>query len=95
MHRKPIRYDDHARRQRIRRGITVDDVRWLLAEGIREPDVTHGGPPHWRNRGYLGRHEAAVAYVESAEEIRVITVEWLGDWGDYRGDKGERRRRRR
>jgi hypothetical protein len=38
-------------------------------------------PPYQLRRGYLGKREAAVLYVESATRILIVTVMWLGEKG--------------
>ena len=61
------------------RGITRADIRWLLARGIPDDHAPHpGAPPRHRKRGYIGKREAMVAYVEDAHRIRITTVMWIG-----------------
>lgn len=74
---KPIHYTTHAAERLKGRRITRQQVRWLLAQGVREPNHTAGGVQRWSCRGYLGTHEAAVIFTETATAITVITVMWI------------------
>jgi len=74
---KPIEYSAHAAGRLKQRSIRRHAVQWLLARGIREAAPTLGGAQRWRVRGFLGRREAAVVFIEDAHRIRVVTVEWL------------------
>lgn len=59
------------------RGITRNDVRWLRAHGIMVDSPARAGtaPMHFR-RGYLGKREAIVAYLEDAGRVVIVTVMW-------------------
>ena len=83
---KRVEYTVHARKRLRERGIRRQQVRWLLAKGDREKARTDAGAQRWLVRGYLGRHEAAVIFVEDAERYRIITVVWIGDRGEETGD---------
>jgi hypothetical protein len=74
---KPIRYTSHAAARLKERRITRQQVRWLLAQGVRERNYTAGDVQRWSCRGYLGTHEAAVIFTETATVITVITVMWI------------------
>lgn len=82
MNAKRIIYGDHARRSLRARGITRQDVRWLLAKGTLTKEVTLRGDQRWGRRGYLGKHEAMVVFVEDATSQTIVSVQWLGDVGD-------------
>jgi hypothetical protein len=83
MNAKRIVYTDHARRRLRRRHITRQDVRWLLARGIRTVIATKGPTTYWQCRGYLGRRdEANVVFIEDATSQLIVSVEWIGDEGD-------------
>lgn len=47
----------------------------MLAKGV----ATDLGDNVFERRGYLGKHEAAVIYHETAARYLIITVEWIGD----------------
>jgi hypothetical protein len=79
MTHKRITYSDHATGRLKERRITRQSVRWLLAEGIRETAETRGGEQRWTVRGYLGKDEARVIFLERADEVHIVTVEWMGD----------------
>ena len=82
MNAKRIVYSDHARGRLRQRRVTRQDVRWLLARGVREPIVTAGPTQYWSCRGYLGKDEARVVFIEDAMSQTIVTVEWIGDRGD-------------
>jgi hypothetical protein len=79
---KRIEYGPHAASRLRRRHITRQDVRWLLARGIRERIPTKGPTTYWSCRGYLGRDEARLVFIEYADHYFIVTVEWIGDVGD-------------
>lgn len=70
---KRIGYTFHAEERLRGRGIRRPEVRWLIAQGIREPMEA----PYHSVRGYLGKQEARLIYTESATDILVITVMWI------------------
>ena len=74
---KRIEFDPHAVEQMRQRGISRNDVRWLLAQGLPAEAETRTGEVRRARRGYLGRREAKVVYLENAERLRVITVMWV------------------
>ena len=74
---KPIWYTDHARRRMRERGITRQQVRFLIARGDRP--LAADDPLVWESRAYLGRREASVIFVQSAERYLVITVQWVDE----------------
>ena len=76
---KLLQYSDHAARRLRLRGITRQDVRWLLAHGIHAFEPTVAGEQRQSRRGYLGHYEAKVVYIEDAIRILIITVEWTGE----------------
>ena len=60
------------------RGMSRQDVRWLVAQGIRASEPTGSGTPQrWSCRGYLGGEEAKVIFIEDRHAITVVTVEWI------------------
>lgn len=80
MTHKRIEYDPHAVARMRQRGFTRQDVRTMLAQGLK------GWAPDRRGRSraraarlYFGRREARVIYFENAERLYVVTVEWVGD----------------
>ena len=77
MNAKRILYSDHARGRLRQRGITRQDVRWLLARRDRARKETRGGAQRWSCRGYLGTHEARVIFMEDATSQTIVTVEWI------------------
>lgn len=77
---KRIEYDPHAVRRMQKRGITRADVRFLLATGLWQPEAAlPGRDPRFSKRGYIGRREARVVYLENAERLYVVTAEWIGE----------------
>ena len=81
MNAKRILYTDHARAKLRQRHITRQQVRWLLARGERTQVPSTGPTVYWSCRGYLGRREADVIFIEDATSQLIITVEWIGDEG--------------
>ena len=76
---KQLHYSDHAARRLRGRGVTRQDVRWLLARGIHAFEPTFAGEQRQSRRGYLGHYEAKVIYIENAIRILIITVEWTDE----------------
>lgn len=74
---KQIIYSDHASGRLRSRGITRQNVRWLLAQGNRTKAPTLSGVQRWECVGYLGHHEASVIFIEDATTILIVTVQWL------------------
>ena len=78
MTRKPLEHSAHALQRMTERGFTRADIRWLVAVGIPiEPMLRAGLVARLRKRGYIGRQEAMVTYVESSDRIRIVTVMWI------------------
>src|SRR6267378_2502901 len=74
---KQIWIGDHARKRFRARNITRQEIRWLIARGIRSTEPTlSGAPQRWSCRGYLGREEAKVVFIEDAVAITLVTAEW-------------------
>jgi hypothetical protein len=86
MNAKRILWTNHAARRLRQRHITRQDVRWLLARGIRTVIPTEGPTTYWSCRGYLGKWEANVVFVEDATSQLIVSVEWVGDEGDEEYD---------
>lgn len=82
MNAKRILYTTHARKAIRARHITRQDVRWLLARGIREVIPTTGPTTYWGCRGVVGTRELHVVFIEDATSQRIVTVEVVGDAGD-------------
>ncbi len=77
---KLITYSDHAESRLRERGFTRQDVRALLARGIWQQESSlPGAAPRFSKRGYLGQREARVVYLEDAERVHVVTVEWTDE----------------
>lgn len=72
---KPVVFSIHAREQMKTRGITRQQVRWLIARGVRE-DRKHG---YFLCRGYRQHREAAVLCHEDASRLLVVTVMWTDE----------------
>ncbi len=70
---KPIGYSIHARGRLRQRRITRQQVRWLLAQGTRQPIGDH----LYEVRGYLGKDEAKLIVREDAARVLIITVMWI------------------
>lgn len=77
---KRVEYDPHAVRRMRLRGFTRQDVRTILAVGVWSPEYARpGAEQRFSKRAYLGRREARVVYLENAERVYVVTVEWVGE----------------
>jgi hypothetical protein len=77
---KRIVFPPHAKERLGHRRIQRSDVRWLLARGLRSQEPSSPGRDiRWSCTGYLGLREAKVVFVESREQIDIITVIWLND----------------
>lgn len=74
---KRVTYSVHAARQMRLREFSRTDVQWLLAKGERTREPTRRGEQRWGRRGYIGKDEALVVYLERPDEIHVVTVQWL------------------
>jgi hypothetical protein len=74
---KRIIYTGHAVVRLRGRQITRQDVRRLIATGVRSAAPTFAGPQRWQCEGQLGRDDAAVIFVEDATTILVLTVYWV------------------
>ena len=70
---KPVGYTSHARRQLKARHVTRQQVRWVLARGVRESL----GEGVYSVAGYLGKTEAKLIVREDAQRILIITVMWV------------------
>lgn len=73
---KNIIYSPHAADQMKERGFSREDVRWLLAEGSKTKERSVG-EQRWQCKGYLGKHEAGVVFIERQNEIEIVTVQWI------------------
>jgi hypothetical protein len=70
---KQIIYTAHAKQRLKGRNIRRQEIRWLLARGIREPMEL----PYHAIRGHVGKDEIRVIYTESSTDILVVTVMWI------------------
>jgi hypothetical protein len=80
-----IIYGAHVIERMDERGIGRSDVKWLLAEGARQAEGSRAGTTYWSRRGYPGKQEAKVVYIETATEIILVTAEWI--WSGKGGSK--------
>jgi hypothetical protein len=85
MTHKRIIYGTHVCERMLERQIGRSDVKWLLAEGVRQVEGARGDTTYWSRRGYLGKREAKVVYIETAAEIILVTVVWI--WTGRAGSK--------
>ena len=74
MTHKQIRYSIHAAKRLKERHITRGDVRWLIANGLREPADTRGGETRWQVSAKIGKRNLYVIFIEGAAEVEVVTV---------------------
>lgn len=74
---KRIEYDPHAARRMREREFTRSEVRWLLHHGEREALPTQFGEQRWGRRGWIRGKEALLVYLENAERIYVLTVQYI------------------
>ena len=74
MTHKAIRYSDHAAKMLRTRRISRADVRWIIAQGVRERADTRGGEQRWRVSAKIGKRELYVVYIERSNELVVVTV---------------------
>lgn len=75
---KPIVYSDHARQRLTKRQIARQDVRWVLARGIRTLSPTVAGAQRWSCRGTPdGARELEVIFIEDAHQLTVVTTYWM------------------
>lgn len=79
---KRIIFDDHVRGRLRQRRITRQDVRFVLARGIREPATTLAGAQRWSRRAMVRGREMRVVFIETRTDIIIVTAEWIGDVGD-------------
>ena len=78
MSTKPVRYDPHAVDDMRLRGFTRQDVRWLLAHGVRTEERTDAGRQRYGVRAYLRQGWQALAvFLEFPDHIYVISVQWV------------------
>jgi len=85
---KRIEFAPEAIDKMRRRGFSRSDVRWLLAEGESVPANQYpGADPRFAKRGYVGRREAQVIYLENAERILVISPHWIISTGELARQK--------
>lgn len=77
MTNKLIIYRYHAVLRMRQRGFRREDVKWLLAEGLPAEVDDEGKEQRAARRGYLGKREAKVIYVETALRIEIVTVMWV------------------
>ena len=73
---KQIIYSDHAELRLRTRRITRQNVRRLLATGIRTTAPTAIGAQRWQCTGKLDHDDAVVIFIEDATTILVVTVMW-------------------
>jgi len=78
---KRVEYDRHAIDRMRERGITRQDVRWLLAQGRpASADQRMHSEPVFGREGYLeSRREAKIIYLENAERVYIVTVMWTDE----------------
>lgn len=71
---KRIMYTGHAVVRLRGRHITRQDVRRLIATGVRSKAPTILGAQRWQCKGELGRDDATAIFIEDATTILVLTV---------------------
>jgi hypothetical protein len=72
------RYSDHASRERIKAGVTRDQVRVTIKAGAPWPVATIPGSPYHGKQRRFGSRVLRVIYLEGPRDIYVITVYWEG-----------------
>jgi hypothetical protein len=76
MTHKAIHYSNHARQRLTERRITRQQVRWVLARGVRAESPTAAGAQRWSSRGVINSRELEVIFLEDADRIVVVTTLW-------------------
>lgn len=79
---KRIVVPDHVRSRLQQRHITRQEVRWVLAQGVHAPALTLAGAQRWSRRAMVRGREMQVIFIETRDEIILVTAEWIGDKGD-------------
>lgn len=74
---KMLVYSHHARMKMAETGIIAADVRWLVISGLPYAPDTLASGHRFARRGYLGKREAEVLYIEDAHRILIRTVMWV------------------
>ena len=73
-----LMYTDHALDQMAKRGITRDEVRFILKYGTKEKAPTpNGRTQRWQKKEFLRDHEAKIIYVEEHGGTMTITAMWV------------------
>ena len=81
MTNKRLVYGVHVLGRMRRRGVTRQMVRDVMARGaVGSAYNRKGSEPRQAKQLYFGRHELKVVYIERAEEIEFVTVEWTDYW---------------
>jgi hypothetical protein len=74
---KKIIYPDHAEGQRRMREIRRADVRRALETGLRtKADTMPGKQQRWQVFAPVGNRTLWVVFIEDAEQIEIVTVQW-------------------
>ena len=73
-----LMYTDHALDQMAKRGITRDEVRFVLKYGKAQKAPTwHGRTQRWMKQEFVRGHEIRVIYVEEFGRTMIVTVMWV------------------
>jgi hypothetical protein len=56
------------------RRISRADVRWIIAQGVKQRADTRGGEQRWSSSAKIGKRELYVIYLERPNEMVVITA---------------------
>jgi len=73
-----LMYTDHALDQMAKRGITRDEVRFILKYGTAEKAPTwKGKTQRWQKKEFIRNHEAKIIYVEEYGRTMIITAMWV------------------
>jgi uncharacterized DUF497 family protein len=77
MTHKPTTYGKHAAKWMRKRGITRQDVQWVLARGLRSKAPTKSGADQrWQVEGDLARRKLRVVFIELANEIHIVSAQY-------------------
>jgi hypothetical protein len=91
---KRVEYDPHFVDDARDRGFTRQDARWLLERGMDVPTVGRAGDTRFTREGEIRGRQARLVYLENAERIYIISIQWVLSQGGRRRQKEGRGRRK-
>jgi hypothetical protein len=77
MTHKPTIYGKHAAKMMRERGITRQEVQWVLARGLRSKARTKpGAEQRWQAEADIARRKFRVVFIERAHEIVIVSAQY-------------------